>query len=537
MDTVKILNSGFFNKKPHFKNFDSCQDVFLQKTEPQNKNTGTMFYEIRSPKLNSVLEHMYVEYEPQILLNITNVEIEAGNNLDDIEFLKNGVYMSLSYFPFHQSVDTLSYTICDKKVNHRIRTNLHRFLRFVRQDKARQTTPTANFWFANNTDSLGSYASPMLSHFERGKNHIGNGSFDFVYTNPNNGQELNGNGDYTYNGIVVDYVDGKVVGGGDVLSGDAYVQIKFKVFEKINPLKAFNFTDNINLFGFSKINLEIKQRTDMKDVFMFSNQVPNLPDNFNILRSASLIRVDTANVYSLFKFPSLEVSKNMPNLCIRNISEFQNYGQTFNTTINTGSNVFVNVPSTDSFSFPRTPSFFMIYAEPLAPIQTDDNRYNLAIDNINITYNNRSGILSTYTKEQLYQISRDNRSELSYNEFIGDLNTQLGKKLGVGSVILLKSGKDIVVKVPENKSFRNEFRMRIQIRNPVSNVYAENTLDLAGNPVTGNKNITSFRVHVVPIYDGLLSIDKSKSHACIVYTTDKINEKTEIKNIQYSKIQ
>ena len=153
-----------------------------------------------------------------------------------------------------------------------------------------------------------------------------------------------------------------------------------------------------------------------------------------------------------------------------------------------------------------------------------------------MTHNNTNGIMSTYNEEELFEISRNNRSELAYNEFISKLVTQNGNKLGIGSIILLKVNKDFSLKNSENVNVRNSFRLDVKVKNPETNIYADNSNDIDGFNLDGNKNITSFAVHFVPIYRGILTIDPKDHKVDTHYTFEKFKNKTVTKNIQYTEL-
>jgi hypothetical protein len=66
------------------------------------------------------------------------------------------------------------------------------------------------------------------------------------------------------------------------------------------------------------------------------------------------------------------------------------------------------------------PDYFIVYVrEPLSSQNSATSNYFLPVDNVSITFNNKSGILSNATQQQLFQISKKNGSGQNFSEFQG----------------------------------------------------------------------------------------------------------------------
>ena len=126
----------------------------------------------------------------------------------------------------------------------------------------------------------------------------------------------------------------------------------------------------------------------------------------------------------------------------------------------------------------------------------------LAISNINIQFNNRSGILSTATQEQLYQMSVKNHCNMSWEEWAGYpmyrgtsfADPQYGT---VGSVICAEFGTDIANQTPIEAPGK-QGTYQLQVNAAVKNISAS------------TKNVS---LYVVPVYEGVFTIPSAGTSA------------------------
>jgi len=65
------------------------------------------------------------------------------------------------------------------------------------------------------------------------------------------------------------------------------------------------------------------------------------------------------------------------------------------------------------------------------------------ISKVNITFNNKSGLLSDLTKYELWQMSKRNGSTQSWNEFRGIVKDGEDTKLGIGSIVVIDPVLDL----------------------------------------------------------------------------------------------
>jgi hypothetical protein len=127
-----------------------------------------------------------------------------------------------------------------------------------------------------------------------------------------------------------------------------------------------------------------------------------------------------------------------------------------------------------------------------SPSKTDTY---FSIENVNIQFNNRSGILSTASKEQLYQMCVKNHCNLSWEEWSGQALYKGSSNFAntfnsVGSVMCVEFGTDIANQTPieaPGKSGVYQFQ---------ANVTATN---ISGRTINAS-------LFVVPVYEGVFTI-------------------------------
>ena len=149
-----------------------------------------------------------------------------------------------------------------------------------------------------------------------------------------------------------------------------------------------------------------------------------------------------------FEFLSPHDTTVLPSRCISNYYEAPRYILASNTPVPSDSTV--SIPFS-TFSLNQIPDMVIIYArKKVAEQNIHDTDVNLAIKNININFNNNSGLLSSYTAEQLYNITRKNNLNVDWEQFDGvshkwtNADPATLDDIGtIGSPIVLRFGNDI----------------------------------------------------------------------------------------------
>lgn len=172
---------------------------------------------------------------------------------------------------------------------------------------------------------------------------------------------------------------------------------------------------------------------------------------------------------------------------------------------------------TDNVQLPSVPRFIYLFVRPtLADYygsSTVTETY-YAIDAINITFGNRTGILSEANPQQLWQIARKNGCCIPYTDFVGALKYTVGgnsfnnntRYASTGAVLRLEFGTDIPL--PEGVSVSSIGQYTLQVNVLATGI---NPRTAAYNAVTNpfpvyNPYVT---LNCICVYDGVITIPSS----------------------------
>ena len=157
----------------------------------------------------------------------------------------------------------------------------------------------------------------------------------------------------------------------------------------------------------------------------------------------------------------------------------------------------------------QIPRRVYLYAKPsnlVLNTRCDITDTFLAIQNVNINFNNRSGILSAASQQQLYQINVKNHYEGSWAEFSG-MGLQNSAFLGTsgnalysagGAPLCLEFGTDIELDASEAPGLGGQFNFNVQIQ-------------LANKNPSGLWDNIPFTLFMVFVYEGTFTVTSQAS--------------------------
>jgi hypothetical protein len=159
----------------------------------------------------------------------------------------------------------------------------------------------------------------------------------------------------------------------------------------------------------------------------------------------------------------LTVDRNIPLPMIQTLPYFKNlsYVQTGQQALTSGSSNVVVLDSIRLSSIPKILYLFAAHDRSSRDQKTSDAF--LAIDRVDITFENKSGLLGTATPEDLYQISVSNGCNLTWEQF----------HRHKGSVVALQFGKDIGLDEGLAPGVRGNYSIQVTVtlRNPGINAF------------------------------------------------------------------
>jgi hypothetical protein len=344
---------------------------------------------------------------------------------------------ALAMLPLNSLCSTISATINDTTSVINSQDTLYPILRLADNKRNRlvRNAPTMLDKYANYNDAFGTLANPLAGYEGMTDyDNVPNGATPFlVFTNSNGGDLVGDSAVAPFAGATYGLVNGIPVYAPAVNTGLVHtVYFRFRSTEPI-VLSPFVFSDeyewDTGLFGLNNIQLimNLKAADGVSRVVRQCARAGRTLTNiqFNSAPQGGPIQQAVVNVQ--FLTPSLDVPL-PPKSCVPYM-EFPRYISQSTADISSGA--FGQIQS-QTLTLPSIPDLLIIYAKPSAIGKNDGENYlPLAsrLQNVNnplsVNFDNFSGLLSSHTTEQLYNMSVKNGLCMDYASFIG-----LGKSAG-----------------------------------------------------------------------------------------------------------
>lgn len=421
-------------------------------------------------------------------MSMTVTNNTAGALAQFAPVVSPGLHFGLCALPLNSLCSTVSATINDTTSVINSQDVLKEVLRLTDYKKNRlvRTCPTMLDKYQNNNDAFGAENNPYGSYSDSiDVDNIQNGSFSGIQFTSANGQSV-----LPQTGTVVgpfglpyDSKNGiPIVPAAGLGAGLSYtVYFKFRSTEPI-VLSPFVFADehewDTGLFGLNNIQLIMNLKSAPTDLIR-SNTI-----NGRTISAVSFNASSTAGAFSdsrlnvQFLTPSLDVP--LPPKSVVPYLEFPRYITQPAGVIAPGA---VSQLSSQTITLPCIPDLLMIYVKPSAKLATDGDFYlplaTSALDGINnpvsFNFDNFSGLLSSVTTEQLYNMSCHNGLDMDYNQWIGQgritnnaTTIATGNVAGqmvalTGSILVLKPSQDLTLQSGQAPSLVGNFTLQFNI--------------------------------------------------------------------------
>jgi len=375
-------------------------------------------------------------------------------------------------FPLHQAVSQMSATINDATVTVNTQDVLPQILRLadMRDARRQRTCPTMLDRYAEYPDSSVVKNSPLLDWSETtASDDVPNGGFNGFYfaTNATGGTPVPLEGPSADIGGVV-YVNGRPTLAEDFVfdgSTDPPLTLTFHVViasvEKL-MLPPFIFSDqyemSTGLFGVQNFQVQMNMSsTSASRSFRASKKktlIGSLGEVLAPVQSVSAVWSSTGayggtmwttkpRLSVQFLTPALDVP--LPPKSIVPYMEFPRYIATPATAVEkTSPASYATMKGTDLLSqtitLPSIPDLLLIYVKPSNYADPTLGDFSLPIIKCSIAFDNFSGILSTMTQEQLYQMSLRNGCDMDWSEWSGLGRVPAASQLNVAGDAITSQG-------------------------------------------------------------------------------------------------
>lgn len=361
-------------------------------------NDNQIIFNCAIPSENTIIDrNILINATYKIKLTITN--IAAGS----IAF-NYGLGECFQAFPIHASIKNMTCSLNNTSFSINTQDVLQQLLKLIEPREFQRyngMTPTMpDLYFNNYIDAIGSKADPTADYKESG------------YDNT-----LIPRGAHPLKSITVLHT--KAAGGTDtsLIStniADTWVITLESEFTEPLLLSPFLFHskhnyNNQGIFGISTLNLNINLDTSLKRFFTSNNNNISISfDDTNPITNANLF----------FNFLNIQETDN--NLPAKNLVPYVDYPVFISAdsdVLNAGQS---KVIFSQNFQLNQIPDLLILSVRrPIATTTIKNTNSFLPIRNISINFNNKSGILSSATTQDLYRLSKVNGSVQSWYEFYG----------------------------------------------------------------------------------------------------------------------
>ena len=402
---------------------------------------------------------------------VNNRAYNAGNRQPVIRLVGD---IALDAFPLHKMVSSMSATINDAVCNINTSSVLSELLLLTDSDpnlKYNMTTPSYVSKYAINSSSTNAHNNPINGFYDQEANKPKNGAYydvSFV-TDPT------GNTAATLDDLKETASTTANPAGGFFSNATYDLYIKFRATENLF-LSPFSFVSNneCSLFGVNNIQVQMNLREPSR---VFSYAGPG--DSTCTVSYASESPFREAKLTVKFLTPPLDLE--LPKVSITPYMSFDR-AITNRTVAFVGGKASL---TSSTITLPSIPDFLIISCKK-QNYSNKESEWYMPITKISIQFDNYSGICSTLSKEELYQISYENGLKLDYNVYSGGANTPNGLVPTLGGFLILKMGKNIPLQAGMSPGVGGNFSLQFncEVELPKGNIVAPTDVQL--NVMTPN---------------------------------------------------
>lgn len=237
------------------------------------------------------------------------------------------------------------------------------------------------------------------------------------------------------------------------------IDITFESTEPLLFMSPFVFGEHVNnsagLYGVNTMNFVFNLDTSCKRLLSSAS-----PHAINL--SLTAMNGVKMNLNYLTCQPSdLLATKNVVPYV-----EYARYPTVKSGTVNVGGDTTINSQTLSLNQIPNR--IFIVCRKPMNNQTIKDSNSFWAIEDMNITFNNMSGILSGAGAHELYKISKANGSKQDWYEFAGKASNVNGVQAStIGSIVILNPARDMNLPdyLSNGSTGQFSFQCNVKVRN------------------------------------------------------------------------
>jgi hypothetical protein len=435
-------------------------------------NASQHLFQINVPSQNVYIDRA-VDWTSEVFLKLTVAKADATEapvvNAPMYIFGADG---ALCPFPLTQMCNTITATINDSTVTVNVGDILPELLRLTdyKPNRIRRTCPSFLDIYSKYNDGTGTINNPLSGYGDATAfDDVKNGAFEIVFTDPSGNPLVTTGtvgapttpayaglaGASTYNAIGGVPVFANTTAG---LSYDLY--IKFRSVEKL-VVSPFIWADSLEdestgLLGITNIQVQcniagpqrvIRSATNGPSAMAVTDVVFNTTATGGLGGGTSPFQGSQLRV--VYLTPPLGLP--LPEVNMVPYMEYPRYISSGYRQLAPGAK---DTLQSQNVVLPCVPDLIYIYARPQNYLNTQGD-FHLPITNFSLNFDNFSGLMSSFSQEQLYHCAVNNGLSMDYNLWRGKANKvsppPSGASAGssivalIGGGLLIKPGKDFAL--------------------------------------------------------------------------------------------
>lgn len=449
--------------------FSGASQNTYQTFNATSTSTSQISFNVSIPSENTILDrNVLISANYKFTISLT-----GGTKAGDV-LMKYGFTDAFQAFPLNSSITSINATINNTSVSVNTQDVLPLLLKMIPpRELAKYQGSTPTLVDSVNFTTSGGYAKPdYATQVSENYNPLGS-----IHNTTHDG--IVPRGSYPLTSITV--VNSK--GGGDankltVITDtntiSAEIQAVFTEPLFLSPFifAGLNDSSNQGFVGLNTLNLNINIDTSLK---RFWSKYPELAAGSTGVFSITLNSITDAKL--MLNFLTTQITDMVQAKNVIPFTDYPRYitGVTNSSTItkNGGSNTI----KSQNIQLNQIPDLFIIaLRKPLNTQTITDPNIFLPIRNISINFNNASGLLSSATQNQLWEMSRDNGVQQSWLEWSGRANSYSSTldtvaitdvsqlmRLTAGSILAINPAKDLSLPPNLSNGVIGQFNFQIDV--------------------------------------------------------------------------
>ncbi len=478
IEKLAVLDSRIVQSRPKFAVEKGALSLTNAPFNAIASTSSQHTYNIYVPSENVFVDRKLLwssEVKMKFVVTLANLPAE-GDSL-----VVAGRDFALCALPLNQLCSTMSATINDTTSVINSQDVLREVLRMADRKKNRlvRTAPTMLDKFQNYNDAFGCLANPLGGYDALlDYDNVPNGAFGGLSFTDDAGQDLpnvpvGGAGTVAFVGATYSCANGVPTFASAVNNGLVHtIYVKWKSVEPL-VLSPFVFSDecewDTGLFGLNNIQLIMNLVSSPSRVIRHTSRAGR---TLSAIEYNTVTPFNNSRVNCQFLTPSLDVP--LPPKSVVPYMEFPRY---ISQPVTIASGATEQVQS-QTITLPCIPDLLIIYAKPSNGYSGSEADWYFPISDtasqpLSINFDNFSGLLSSHTREQLYQMSVHNGLEMDFASWSGvahsaggsyGANRQQGQKIpAVGGLLVLKPSQDLTLQSGQAPSLVGNFTLQFNI--------------------------------------------------------------------------